>query len=168
MAGKDHSSWRGVMPTYHKFEWEDFKVRAKPLRWRRIIRFFPYFTGNQPTFRVTIDTISGEPRQLTTLLEFLEPDLSAMEASRVLSSRETPVSNISEEIRLHPIGVSGDHRFQIRLESEERGSYQRDIVTFTAISGDRTTMTIFAVLLVIAGGIIGGLIVQFLFGGQPK
>ncbi len=52
------------MPNYHKFEWEDFKVKAEPIGVRKKFQFLPYFTSNNPAFKVTIDTISGEQRQL--------------------------------------------------------------------------------------------------------
>ena len=151
------------MPRFYDFEWEGIRVSAKPKGIRRcgLFRFIPYFTGNEPKFKVTMDTISGEQCPFDAKLDFLEPGDSEMTPSMSVSN--------GQEVKVYPIGASGDHKFQIILNSKgasPRFLGRRNLVTFTAISGDRTTMTIFATLLVVLGGIIGGLIVQFLFGGQ--
>ena len=152
------------MPSYHNFEWEGFVVKAEPSGIRRLFRFLPYFTGSEPTFKITVYSKRGKVLPFQTTLNFYEPDYTVRGKTRMLSSYDRPVTNISENIKVHPIGVSGDHRFQITLEFHAKGSYMRDPVTFTAISGDKTTMTILSALLVIFGGIVGGLITKFLFG----
>lgn len=151
------------MPNYHSFEWEDFRVRAEPLWKRKLFRFMPYFTGNEPKFKVTVDTKSGQLQPLEAFLEFLEPLSDEMEQQRELSHYDKPLRSISEVIKVVPIGMSGDHRFRITLRwGKKKGDIiKRDLVTFTAISGDRMTITIFSVVLVIIGGIIGSLITGF-------
>lgn len=150
------------MPAYHKFGWEDFRVIAEPIGIRRFLRCLPYFTGSEPNFKVTINTISGKLRQLESTLDCFEPDQTAMAISRNLSWHETPINNISKEVKVPPIGVSGDHRFQITLCEKGKQRYRRDLITFTAISGDWVIVSVILAAFTVIGGIIGGLIVRFI------
>lgn len=143
------------MPTYHKFEWGGFKVRAKPVGWRKIIPFSPVIRGNKPEFKVIFKTISGEERQLKSHIISKDPDSYAMEQSpSVLAHYETPVSSIEETVKVQSIGVSGNHRFEITLNSQG-DRCQRYIFTFRAIAPETMMAWTIGILVGIAAIIVG-------------
>ncbi len=142
------------MPHFYEFEWEGIKVSAKPkgIRRSRFFRFIPYFTGNEPEFKVTLDTISGEQCPFDVELEFLEPGDDEM----------TPKKSVvnGQEVKTYPIGASGDHKFKIALHTKglkgvaPRFLGKRNLVTFRAISQEAMIMWAIGILVVIVASIV--------------
>ena len=139
------------MPHFYEFEWDGTRVSAKPkgIRRCRLFRFIPYFTGNEPKFKVTLDTISGEQCPFDAALDFLEPGDSEMTPSMSVSN--------GQEVKVYPIGVSGDHKFEIKFSSKGASSRflgKRNLVTFRAISQEAMIMWTIGILVVIVATIV--------------
>ncbi len=156
------------MPNYHQFEWQDFKVKAKPIGIRRLFQFWPYITGQEPKFKVTIDTKSGKERELTAYIHGSDSTQHGLNlSSSLISHPKTPVDSCTKTVKLPPISVSGDHRIKIDLRWKEI-NHSQDLVNFRAIAQETITLLIMAAILTLISGIIGGLIVHFLFEGKPN
>jgi hypothetical protein len=51
------------MPKCRDFEWNDYKVKTRPLGWRSIIRLWPpYLSGSDVSFKIDLRTKSGKKR----------------------------------------------------------------------------------------------------------
>ena len=147
------------MPGYHKFEWDDFRVKAKPTGIRKVIRFLPYLVGTSYSFKVTLDTVSGEQRKLKSHLSFTGPDRMGAEASKgELSRQTTPTAHIDEKVDFTPI-ISGDHVFHITLEL---GGARRvvKLLTFRAIAQETITILIVAAVFAFVSAVVGGFIIK--------
>ena len=74
------------MPTYRKnVEIKNFDLRASicPIGIRRLLQFLPYLTGQDAKFTITLETISGKPRQFTHTIKscFVSSDRTAKQVS---------------------------------------------------------------------------------------
>ena len=173
MVKKHPSGWGKIVPHFYKFEWEEFTVSAKPIgkrRWK-FLSWLPYFSGNAPTFRVSISATPDESRQLEAHLRLLGNTGDEITRWPLLSRPDTTFKNVDEDIKLHPIATGGDHSLKIQLvlpHAKLPKSVERDLVTFRAIVQETITLLVVATLLTFLGAVVGGLIVHFLFGGQPN
>ncbi len=124
------------MPHFHKYEWEDFIIKAEPTGIRKLSHLLPYLTGGTPTFKLTIQTVSGEPRPLEMHIQLFDPT-GKKESWKKLSMPNEPIKNIKRALATHPISVSGDHYLQMHLVWHKSGhpeSIFLDIITFKAIA----------------------------------
>ena len=143
------------MPYYADFTWQDFKVKAKPIGIRRLFQFWPYVTRQEPKFKVTIDTISGDPRPLLAHLHGSDSTQHGLNISQgLISHPKTPVNSYTKTVKLQPIVVSGDHRIKIDLRWEEK-NHSDDLVTFRAIAHEIVWGWIIGTLIGISVLVVG-------------
>ena len=144
------------MPHYHKYEWEDFHIKAEPSGIRKFLKPLPYLTGSKPTFKVAIETTSGELRPLEMHIQLFDPT-GKKESWKKLSWPDEPIKSIRRNLLTNPIAVSGDHYLQAHLiwhKPESPKSTLLDLVTFRAIAQETMLMWAIGILVVIGASIV--------------
>ena len=160
------------MPHFHEYEWEGFNLSAKPLgiqRWR-FFSWWPYFSGNKPTLKISITAMANEERPLEAHLILRGSTGDEIRGWRFLSKPDNPFTNVNEVITLPPIATGGDHSLQLQLilpHATAQKSEEYTLVSFRAIVQESITLLMAGALLALIGAIVGGLLVHLLSGGNP-
>ena len=159
------------MPHYHKYEWEGFNLSAKPLGMRRwwFFSWWPYFSGNEPTLKISITAKADEERPFEAHLKLVGSTGDEIRHWPFLSKLDSkPFTNVDKVLKLHPIAAGGDHSLQLHVIlplAKAAKSELYDLVTFRAIVQESLTLLVAAALFTLVGAVVGGLIVHFLSGG---
>jgi len=92
---------------------------------------------------------------LTAEVDFNEPDDRALRGSEKISNLENPVNNITKDVEVRAIGISGDYRFTLSLQSEKEYLLNRDLITFRAIAQETMLGWVIGTVLAIAVLVVG-------------
>jgi hypothetical protein len=157
------------MPHYHKHAWEGLTIEAKPRGIQRLLRAFPLLTGSNPRFTVAIKDASGNLPILDASVELSTPD-GRNRTVEILSHHDRPPSSIDKLVKLDPVALSGDHRVEVHVSLSHAVHHTHtevDVVTFRAVAQETVTLLIVGAILALFSGVVGGVIVHLLSGGQP-
>jgi len=160
----NHSTlyYEGIkMPTYRKnVELKGFDLRASicPMGLRHFLRFLPYLTGQDARFTITLETISGKPREFSHTIKsyFISADKTAKQISHdeILISPISQTNKLQSELSIPFISLPGHYSIEFTFEYHNMAKFE-PMVELYASSKD---LLFIRLVNLIVGGIIGGVI----------
>ena len=149
----------GAFPKYREFKVEDVTFYVRPLGFRRLFRFWPYFVGDKVKFRIGIKDRAEDyqkPETLHIYESITTPEYSHEE--RYSSETNLFQKTIDYEMPSH-LDIQGSKIYMPakRRYTVEHPEIQKstEIVSFRTLPNDILILCLFTILAFIVGGFAG-------------